>query len=712
MDPALQELLDGDPSAEIEALIKLKEPQTIPARVRPVVRFGTILTCRIERRNIREVWSDPSVVSCKAPRLLVSETGLVVSGELQTLDTQQTDLRRPSDLGITGRGVIVGFVDVGCDFAHPNFRRPDGSTRLLALWDQSGSNPSGAEPYGYGKIFHQDQINDALQSARPYETLAYHPSKADPQGLGAHGTLAMDIAAGNGRARGSPLGIAPEADLIFVHVSAGSLGGEVTLGDSVRLLEALDFINRTAGGAPYIVNVSLGRRGGPHDGLTLVEQAMDVLLLEAPGRAICMSTGNYYGSQAHASGALRPGETRTLTWLIDPADVTPNELEIWYSGKDTFGFEVHAPNGSGSFCATLGEDCAIEIAGRSVGHLYHRARDPNNADHHIDLFLKPPAPGGAWRVTIVGTDVVDGRFNAWVERDAPCPRCDSRFGPGDVDPSGTTGTICNGFRTIAVGAFDAHSPLHEIAPFSSSGPTRDFRQKPDLVAPGLQVLGARSAPKDTVPDPVWLTRMSGTSFAAPHVSGTIALMFEAARRPLRIEETRRLLLTAARPSGKQRDVPRIGSGYLDVERAVTLTLEADSAGGTHAVKCVEKKRVTPTAKTFLRALADLDCERQFAEQQMTDEWIPFGGPVSGPEANLDSGAIPWSHFSPESDEELTRAAEAWVSTGRLPRASDLLQRMTEKIDPRERPTSIAAIFDTAALSRASSPLTGLGPEQA
>ena len=77
-----------------------------------------------------------------------------------------------------------------------------------------------------------------------------------------HGTHVMDIAAGNGRA-GGPAGVAPEADLVFVHLADSGTGGLANLGDSVRLLEAVDFVRRTAAERPWVVNVSVGRHGRP-----------------------------------------------------------------------------------------------------------------------------------------------------------------------------------------------------------------------------------------------------------------------------------------------------------------------------------------------------------------------------------------------------------------------------------------------------------------
>src|SRR5262249_11617217 len=161
------------------------------------------------------------------------------------------------------------------------------------------------------------------RTADPYAALGYHPGDADRDGFGAHGTLCMDIAAGNGLA-GGPSGIAPKAALAFVHLADCGTSGLANLGDSVRILEAVDFIARTAGPRPWVINMSVGRCGGPHDGCTLVELALDSLLKAAPGRCVVNSAGNYFASCTHASGLLETGQVRSLTVITHEADLTPN----------------------------------------------------------------------------------------------------------------------------------------------------------------------------------------------------------------------------------------------------------------------------------------------------------------------------------------------------------------------------------------------------
>ncbi|HEY3569638.1 MAG TPA: S8 family serine peptidase [Thermoanaerobaculia bacterium] len=573
MDPALKELMKGSGEDEVEAIVQLGPDGDIPPGVRVVARFGEIATIRLPRQRIAETWADESVVSLKAARPFGLDPDPLpaasTDGEVEDLEEETDDRRRPEGIDATGRGVVVAVLDWGFDFAHPNFRNRDGSTRALALWDQSAPG-RGPEPYGYGRVYTREEIDRALRHDEPYRALGYHPAAGDPTGKGAHGTHVLDIAAGNGRAEGAPLGIAPEADLLFVHLATrGGIGDQASLGNSVTLLEGLDWVARMAGGRPWVVNMSVGRHGGPHNGLTLVERGLDALLAAGPGRAVVQSTGNYYTARVHASGYLRPGQEHVLHWCTDQADLTPNELEVWYPGRDVFGLEVRSPEGETRARVPLGGQAVIEIGGREVGRAYHRAKDPGCGDNHIDIFLDPQAPAGCWRVVLSGEDVTDGRFHAWVERDAGCPTCQSRLEPGDADPTTTLGTIANGFRSITVGAYDAHSGDRPLGPFSSCGPTRDGRMKPDLLAPGVRVLAARSASLALGSDTPLLTRYSGTSMAAPHVTGTVALMFEVAARPLTIQETRKLLLSTAREA-RLEDEPamRLGSGYLDIERAV------------------------------------------------------------------------------------------------------------------------------------------------
>ncbi|HEY0441535.1 MAG TPA: S8 family serine peptidase, partial [Xanthobacteraceae bacterium] len=566
MDPALQELLEvGEPTDEVAVVVRLRDPGQVPASLRIVAPFGAIATARVQRLAVRQVWEDPGIISLKAPRWYATEYGPVLDeADAEDIDETDSDQRRPDDVAATGRGTVIGVVDWGCDFAHPDFVTEDGRSRLLALWDQRTLNGDG-NPYGYGRVHRTADLSAALKTDDPYAALGYHPGISDT-GIGSHGTHVLSIAAGNGRG-GGPVGLAPEADLIFVHLGAPGWDKLGPLGDSSNLLEAIHFVVAEAVGRPLVINMSIGRHAGEHRGTTLVEQALDWLVRSRPGTAVVQSTGNYFARNVHSSGRLRSGQTIELPFQVNPGDTTPNELEVWYSGGDVFGARLIGPDGAVAADAPLGGKDAVVTAGARTGTLYHRVRDPNNGDNHINLFQYRGAPSGTWRLLLRGIDVTDGRYHAWLERDPGCKACQALFPPSHAVSATTTGSICNGLLTISVGAYDGHDPARPLAPFSSSGPTRDGRVKPVLLAPGVKILAARSHPKSGVAAP--LTRMSGTSMAAPHVAGTIALMFEAGG-PLDSVRLRQALFDSLVPieAPDWSDRDRVGFGFLDTSAAV------------------------------------------------------------------------------------------------------------------------------------------------
>ena len=585
MDPALWELLRaeaGPGDREIEAIIRFVRPEVEVPDVRIVSRFGTVATCRIRAGDVIPVRARPEVASLKAARGLSPGCD---PGPGVPEDIRPTDVRRSPGLTLTGKGVVVASVDWGVDVDSAAFRWPadaagdrvPGSTRFLSFWDQRdqalGPRP---EPYGYGAIHHRSEIDSALDDPRPYERLGYHPAIADRARRGAHGTHVLDIAAGNGEA-GGPAGIAPDADLIFVHLADRHTGGLANFGDSVRLLEAVDYISRTAGTKPCVINISAGRTCGPKDGSTLVERALDELLATTPGRFVVNSAGNYFGWRTHSCGRLAPGGAHRLSFTVDPADVTLNELEIWYDGADEFTVRVDPPGYVTRRSVRLGERSDLMIDGQAVGRVYHRRHDPNNGDNHIVAYIDPIGRPGSWTVTLEAQRVSSGRFHAWIERDDSCRGCQARFTPPDSNPVTTIGTITTSRLPLIVGAYDGHDPDRQIAPFSSSGPSRDYRHKPDLAAPGVAVLAARSAPIVASRNHGLLVRKSGTSMATPHVTGAVALCLETAGHALSAGQIRSLVLDSCDPEPDPDLRDRVGSGYLNIPHLIADLQQALTA---------------------------------------------------------------------------------------------------------------------------------------
>jgi subtilisin family serine protease len=572
MDPALQELLEGDKHNEIEVLIKLKNQEIIPDGFRVISQMGQIISARAKRGDLRDIWSNADIESIKAPRYLSiypKEDILETSSEVAIADQfPESNPGRKANYGLTGKGVFIGIADWGFDFTHPNFLNDDGTTRFLAIWDQGGAYDN-KNNYGYGTIYSYEDINEALSSESPFETLGYHPSRGGWFRNGTHGTHVLDIAAGNGVIGVS--GIASEAKLIAVHLSTGKIQEQFSLGDSIRVFESISFLNDSAGNNPLVYNFSVGNHGDAHMGRTLLEQAIDFMVNERAGRAFVQSAGNYFEANCHSNGTIMPGGSALLKWQVELSDYTPNELEIFYEPKDVIRV-ILSHEDSHTFIESIpGENRIIEHNGETIGKLYHRANEPNSGKNHIDIFLYTNALPGLWNVELIGDSIVDGRFFSWIERDSGMRNSQSRFEKSSAETHHTIGTVANGFYNIAVGAYDGTNPERIIAPFSSQGPTVDGRRKPDLVAPGVKIVAAKSASESNVKSLGELSEKSGTSMAAPHVTGALALLFELAPEALTIQETRSILMSSLDHPPEDvdyNDINRYGHGYLNISKMI------------------------------------------------------------------------------------------------------------------------------------------------
>lgn len=595
LDPALVEMVDSvEPDAILEGIIRLEHPDQIPPHFTVISRFDRICTGRFPAAKTWEIRRHPNVVSLKAPHPL----GIYESDEFPPDLFMARDVSPPPDGlagSFTGRRGIVALLDFGLDFTHPNFLNPDGSTRLVAFWHQGAPyDPDHPNRFGYGRIYSREEINGAIRAPDPYQALRYHPAISDT-GYGCHGTHTLDIAAGNGRVPGSKPGFACDAEILFVHLSTPRLGGDGHLGNSARLLEAFDYVNETAHGRPWVVNLSVGCTAGSHDGTSPVEQGMHELLRLGLDRAICQSGGNYQDAHLAVDGWLRDGEYHDLEWIVDPRDTTPNELDAWYSGNDRFIVGVRLPGAADFVMVGLGEVADLRHQGNLVGRVYHRKDESNSHDHNPKIYMYSGAPAGTWTVRIIGDYVINGRFHAWIERDLARPGAQSRFDASITSRNYTLGTIATSPLVITVGAYNPHMADRPVAPFSSCGPTRDERDdKPEILAPGVGIVAARSTPRDAVRQEGLLVARSGTSMASPHVAGLVAAMMEAAARPVSIEEIREALRRSADPMS-QSDPAHSGAwgrlnpdGAIREIRAMTGAPSEQVAEETHFLDRLER----------------------------------------------------------------------------------------------------------------------------
>ncbi|MDD5948398.1 MAG: S8 family serine peptidase [Lachnospiraceae bacterium] len=414
------------------------------------------------------------------------------------------------DYDLSGQGIVVAVIDSGIDYAHPDFRNEDGSTRILALWDQSATGGEPPAGYARGVEYSREQIDEALLQTRVSEQLAIVP-EVD---LSGHGTFVAGVAAGNGRAsRGRNSGVAPRSELLVVKLGPPRQG---SFPRTTELMTAVDYVVRYAISrrVPISINLSFGNNYGSHDGNSLVETYIDQAINGTFG-TICIGMGNEGDTSKHSLGFLQNGISTVV-----PFSIAPNEgavsLQLWKNYVDDFEISIMTPDGSlvGPLQRTLGVQ-RYQVRNGEL-NIYYDLPKPYQQAQVIFIDMIPQGtflPEGEWRILLNPLRIVDGRYDFWLPvSTATQPR--TRFLLSDVDGSLTIPSSTA--NAISVGAYD--SATDAMAAFSGRGYTRLLDVKPDLVAPGVDVTSCAPGGGYTV--------KSGTSIATPFVTGAAALLME------------------------------------------------------------------------------------------------------------------------------------------------------------------------------------------
>lgn len=415
--------------------------------------------------------------------------------------------------GLTGNGVIVGIADSGIDLTHPAFRRSDGSTRILKLWDQAarpeeGMDQRGPEHYRHGVEWDQEQINAALQGSQEYGRLPGDTGSA-------HGTAVAGVAAGNGSGSAGRRyrGIAVESPIIFVKLASGGEGFSRT----TEVMEALDYIVREAQKAdmPAAINLSYGNNNGAHDGNSLFEGYI-TQLAGVWKNVISIASGNEGDSRHHARVQLA-SEPQRVQFVIGPGESSLS-LQLWKQYTDDFSIFLESPDGSRVLVENTREVRRYELQNALV-YVYYG--EPTPAQITQEIYLEwilqentaGSLPEGIWGLWLIPDKIVGGMVDLWLPSTERIG-LSSGFPEPEPDTTLTIPSTANGI--IAVGAYDVARDA--VASFSGRGDTADGRKAPTLVAPGVGVVTAAPGGGYTV--------RTGTSIAVPFVTGSAALMME------------------------------------------------------------------------------------------------------------------------------------------------------------------------------------------
>ena len=420
-------------------------------------------------------------------------------------------------LNLKGRGVIIGFIDTGINYQHPAFRNPDGSSRILRIWDQTIQTGQIPEGFRYGSEYTQEQIDLALRSSSP---LSIVPT-TDSDG---HGSAMAGIAAGSVDETAQFSGAAPLASIMVVKLKPAKqyLRDYFLVDDAAVVFQeddcmlAVSYLERRARSLnrPLVICFGLGTNQGGHDGHTPLDEVFNSITFTAGNYAV-IAGGNETGLGHHYFGKLeRMGDSSEVEVVVD-RETRGFTMELWAFSPELYALGVISPLGErvSPLDPRIGaSQNTFFLLDRSSVKIDYEIVEFQTGSQLIQVRVENPSMG-VWRFQVVNKRFLNGNFHMWLpagEMISPYVR----FLYPDPD---TTLTVpsCND-NIICISTYSAYD--NTLFLNSSRGYTRDNHIKPDIAAPGvnLPVPYGNSA----------YVRFTGSSAAASISGGAVALLVQ------------------------------------------------------------------------------------------------------------------------------------------------------------------------------------------
>lgn len=416
-------------------------------------------------------------------------------------------------LNLTGRGVVLGFLDTGIRYEEEVFRNRDGSTRILGIWDQNVNDGPLPEGLLYGTEYTREVIDAALISGNPREIVPSY----DENG---HGTAIASVAAGSAISGGLRfLGAAPEADIAVVKLRGAKpyLREFYMIPDGVEaysesdIIAAVKYLESYAVSLvkPLVICFALGSNMGDHEGHSILAGYLNTIATRR-SRAVVLCGGNEGNSSHHYVGYAIEGLIETT----DNVEIRVGEergfvMELWGNIPASHSISIRSPGGEITdrvdFKARETREFSFVYEETKI-RVDHVLVEQGSGEELIFFRFVDPAPG-VWTIQVTvmnGNNQQDGSFHMWLPITAFLQTETYFLRPSPYTTITEPGNAREGITTTYY-----RDENNSFFGESGRGFTRENRPKPDLSTPGVEI--------DTI-----LGKRTGSGIAAALLSGLCA----------------------------------------------------------------------------------------------------------------------------------------------------------------------------------------------